>query len=415
MTHPLVQEYLLTHSLAQLRAEHGIKSSSAVGLSWFSLNYDQIESKAGPMVNQCRGIVLGIPTPGKLTEGQVTGMDPVGETWLMARPMDRFFNLGDSQSAPIDLTDKETVFFEKLDGTMCIVYYNAVLGSWEVATRAVPLADKVLTGWEDLTFRNLFEQALVATLDSKGWQYEISMAREDIFNLWCSKLNKHYTYTFELTTPMNRIVVRYDNYRIHLLGIRATQTGLEVDPCKDLKGVEGVDVCPSHKLNNLEEMLAFVGSKPPFEQEGLVVRDYHFNRVKVKSLAYMAYNRLRDSTANSPRAVMELILTKNLDDVIGVLDIHIQPKALEMQEGTRALFQRFEEEYQEIAEEAKGCANERKAFALGVQERGAWMAPLMDRFLGKCSSLEEFIEKRRTSNGSYPDGFLDAMIEEIRQ
>ena len=84
MTNPIVQDYLNNHSLAQLKAEHGIKSSAKPGDRMFSLNYDQIESKAGPIVNQCRGLILGTQEP--LTEAQVEQQESVGKTVILARP-----------------------------------------------------------------------------------------------------------------------------------------------------------------------------------------------------------------------------------------------------------------------------------------------------------------------------------------
>jgi hypothetical protein len=181
--------------------------------------------------------------------------------------------------------------------------------------------------------------------------------------------------------------------------------------------VPGVEPCLNHNINNLQELLDFVGSKPPFEQEGIVVRDKHFNRVKVKSLAYMAYNKVRDSTANSPRAVMELILTEKLDDVLPVLEPHIQDKAREMQEQTRRLFQQIENDYQEINQAIWDVpeAQKRKMFAMEVQERGSWMAPLIDRFLGRSKDLTDYIQKKKNPDGSYPDGLLDMLVNEVKQ
>jgi hypothetical protein len=40
------------------------------------------------------------------------------------------------------------------------------------------------------------------------------------------------------------------------------------------------------------------------------------------------------------------------------------------------------------------------------------MAPLMDRFIGSCENLEDFLQKRKTADGSYPDGLLDTLIKE---
>ena len=410
MTSPLVQNYLLTKSLATLKLEHGIKTSAKVGDTFFSVNYDQIESKSGEMVNQCRGMILAVSSP--LTAGQVSGQDPVGPTVIYARPFDRFFNLGDSNAASVNLEDPNTVFFEKLDGTCCIVWWNPLSNEWCVGTRAVPLADKPMTGWDDLTFSGLFKKALRETLvrDCAEWTTDDD---ETCFRLWSGMaLNTGYTYVFELTTPLNRIVVDYKEYTVWLLGYRNTQTGEEVSVGVDRFKTNfcGVPVCPSYKLNNLSELLAFVGSKAPFEQEGVVVRDNQFRRVKVKSLAYMAYNRVRDSAANSPRALVELILTEKLDDVLPVLEPYIQEQAMKLQDGLRVLFQKTEAVYQEILDESQGQENQRKAFALGVQKRKAWMAPLMDRFLGRCSNLEDWIQKRKNPDGSYPDGVLEALI-----
>lgn len=408
MPSPLVQDYLLTHSLAALKAELGIKSSARTGDLFFSVNYDQIESKAGPVVNQCRGLILGVASP--LTAGQVSGQEPVGPTMIYARPFDRFFNLGDSNAAQVDLNNPNTVFYEKLDGTCCIVWWNPITSKWCVATRAVPLADKSMSGWDDLTFRGLFEKALFESLN-RIEHYAGKIPAHLCFEVWSEMhLDKQNTYVFELTTPLNRIVVSYPEYTVWLLGVRNTQSGqeLEIDQFGEL--FAGVPTCPSHKLNDLPGLLEFVGSKTPFEQEGVVVCDNQFNRVKVKSLAYMAYNRVRDSAANSPRAIMELILTEKLDDVLPVLEPYVQAQATAIQDGTRKLFQTMETVYQEILGEIQGQENQRKAFALAVQARKVWMAPLMDRFIGRCSNLEDWLQKRKNTDGSYPDGVLEALL-----
>lgn len=408
----LVQEYLKTHSIAQLKAEQGIKSSAKPGDRFFSLNYDQIESKAGPMVNQCRGLILSTLAP--LQDAQVTGQEPVGDTQVMARGFDRFFNLGDFNASPVDMDDPGTVFFEKIDGTMCLLYWNHVLGSWQVATRSVPLADKSMSDWEGtMTFSNLFDKALSETLLSFSPKDDSSNHSSlDTVKLFLSKLNQEYTYIFELTTPLNRIVVNYPDYRVHLLGIRNAVTGEEYS-VKD--GLPGVPSCPSHKLNNQEELMAFVGSKPPFEQEGVVAMDKNFNRVKIKSLAYMAYNRVRDSAANSPRAVMELLLTEKLDDVMPILELHVQKKGMEFQEGMREFSLQFEKAYQEIFSAVQSYPEEqrRKMFALSVQERKLWIGPLMDRFSGRSKDFSDYIQKKKLPNGSFPDVFLDNLISAI--
>ena len=416
VTNILVQDYLFSHSLAELEAEHGIETSAVAGEYMFSLNYNQITSKPSPLTNQCRGLILA--TNGKpLQESQVSGTEPVGETYVMARPMDRFFNMGDSNASALDFNDPETVFFEKLDGTLCILYFNPELNEWHVATRKVPMADKPITSWEHMTFRKLFEKALCETLNVPTNETVQTIL---FFNAWTSKLDKEITYYFELTTPMNRIVVNYQNFGLHILGCRNTKTGQEFDT---RSGLFGIPSCPSHGISNLNDLLAFVGSKPPFEQEGIVVRDKNFNRIKVKSLAYLAYNKARDSTANSPRAVMELILTETLDDVFPVLDKFVQDKALVMQNGLRKLVAKVDSQFTEIMskiEESRDTPvqtlaspqNERKMFALAVQEKNGWMSPLMDRFSGNNTGLLDYINKRKMKDtNEYPSSLLDTLVE----
>jgi hypothetical protein len=408
MNAPLIQGYLKTNSLAMLKSEYGIKSSARAGDFFWSVNYDQIESKPSPMVNECRGMILAVPSP--LTEGQVSGRDPVGETMVYARPFDRFFNLGDSNAAKIDLNDPRTVFFEKLDGTCCIVWWNPLSNEWCVATRAVPLADKPMTGWDDLTFSGLFKKALHSTLIRHDSAWSV-VSEAECFAFWTeTNLNSRETYVFELTTPLNRIVVSYPEYTVWLLGIRNTQTGEESEIDQFGAFFSGVPTCPSHRLNNLSELITFVGSKAPFEQEGVVVCDNQFRRVKVKSLAYTAYNRVRDSAANSPRALAELILTEKLDDVMPVLEPYVQGQATKLQDGIRNLFRTMDHTFQEILAETKGQENQRKAFALAVQARKAWMTPLMDRFTGKCDSFQAWIDSKKNADGSYPDSLLDNLI-----
>jgi len=403
---PLVVDYLRTHSLAQLGLELGIKTSAKPGEYMWSLNYDQIESKAGPLVNECRGLILG-KRGAALQTDQVIGTDPVGETYVMARPFNRFFNLGDFNAAPADMDDPDTIFFEKLDGTCCILYFNPELEAWHVATRSVPMADVNISGWGDMTFRLLFEKALRETLAVTEMVSDLV-----VFNNWTSQLDKEFTYCLELTTPMNRIVVQYPDYRVHLTGMRHTNSGKEFSIIPFAASTFfGVPVCPFHKINNLQELLTFVGSKSPFEQEGVVVCDKHFNRVKCKSLAYLAYNKVRDSSANSPRAVMELILSEKLDDVMPVLEVHIQEKAVKMQDGLRNLIHSVDAMYEEILPLSKGTDNDRKAFALQVQARNGWIGPLMDRWAGKCSGLADFMQKKKiAATGEWPSGLLDTLV-----
>ena len=177
MTSPRVLTYLRDHSVAELFAEHGVRVSVATANPYkASLNYDQLTARNNdPLASQCRGLVLatidGTPFP---TDG------PCGDLMVLARPMDRFFNLGHGPDGSADIIDEDLAHpdarvYEKLDGMLCIMYYDphapnqgelgdpsnpASYGAWCVATRSVPDADRVVDGFGDHTFRSLFEHAI---------------------------------------------------------------------------------------------------------------------------------------------------------------------------------------------------------------------------------------------------------------
>jgi hypothetical protein len=109
----LIQQYLLTHTFADLEKDHAVHASRAGHK--FSLNYDQIAATDSDLVaQQCRGIVLarvdGSPV---LTDTEV-----VGETIILARPFDRFFNYGQGSAVKIDFSSPTVKRLEKLDGTL---------------------------------------------------------------------------------------------------------------------------------------------------------------------------------------------------------------------------------------------------------------------------------------------------------
>lgn len=219
MSNPLVLDYLLTHSLADLFAEHGVRASISTANPYkASFNYDQIAARNDdPLAAQCRGLVL---TTADATPFPTSG--PCGELFVLARPMDRFFNLGHGPGGSAVVSDDELSHpdarvYEKLDGTLCIVYYDPFLpvgrddrgspaeyGDWCVATRSVADADRVIDGFGDHTFRSLFEEALV---DAGTTWRELT-----------ESLDIRTTYCFELTSPRaGSGVVAYDQNKVWLL------------------------------------------------------------------------------------------------------------------------------------------------------------------------------------------------------
>ena len=404
-----VQKFLNTRSLADLRDQHGVKYRFSDDMRKMTVNYDQIEvTNNDRLSQQCRGTILARVNnePFENDENAV-----VGFTKVVARPFDRFFNLGQGEAANIDWTSAK--FFNKEDGTLIICYFDAFQNRWHVATRAVPEANLPIDGYDNMTFRKLFDLALKATT---GFHSLDEFAGEF--------LHTNTTYMFELCTEQNQIVVKYDGYKLFLLGSRITMTGVEYS-LNDFKAGMGfpIPTVPEYSLSSTSDMIDFVTQRNPTEFEGVVACDSQFRRVKVKNAGYMALSRVKDSATKSPRGLMQMILIEKLDDLIPLLPEYLVERANLLQDGYRDLVHGYNHMYQKCMAEAdqespifnpesKSLKKQhQKSFAISVQRNGGWLAPMMNQYNGQANGLHDYIIKRRAPGGDWPNAFLDTVIE----
>jgi hypothetical protein len=403
----LVQKYLETKSFGDLAREHCVYSSFSKSGHKFSLNYDQIEAReSDPLSQECRGLILalegGRPVFAYMTSGKPNrdNIEP-GKTVILAYPMKRFFNYGQGSAADINWADPNLAILEKLDGTLCIVYWDPFSHQWCVATRSVPEADLLMDNGL-FTFRTLFEKALK---DTTGWPFE---------EFTGSLLDKNYTYCFELTTPYNRIVVAYLFNTITLLAARDLRTLQEVDPRTVDNVVSArVPIVQAHTYTSVQELVDWVSTLNPMEHEGVVVRDSQYNRIKVKNAAYVAYNKVRDALGTSERNCVELILTEKDDDVIPMLPEEIVKNLQKIKAGVQATIKAHDEAYLSAKAEADRIKpGDKKTFAILVtQNKELWTAPFFQMFDGKASNMKDFVMKSRTKDGTWGNSFLDKMLE----
>lgn len=406
----LVQEYLENHTFGDLAREHGVYASfSKSGHKW-SLNYDQIEAKeSNPLAQECRGLVLaqedGQPVFATGTTGtdgkEVSTRDLTcpGKTRILAYPMKRFFNYGQGCAAQVNWSDPNLAILEKLDGTLCIVYYDSFTNQWCVATRSVPEADLLMDNGI-YTFRTLFEKAVKDTLNLE-------------FSDFTKYLSPVHTYCFELTTPYNRIVVDYKTCGITLLALRNMNTLAERDPAGDtISSI--VPVVQAHTYTSTEDLLNWVSSLNPMEHEGVVIRDSSFNRIKMKNAAYVAYNKLNDRLGSSERNLMEFILLEKDDDVAGFLPEEITNNMNSIKAGFQKALMKYDSVFNlaMLNLRALGLEGNKKEFAISVttKHKDMWHAPFFAMFDGKASSMKDFIQKNK-KEGSWGDSFLDKILE----
>lgn len=387
----LVQTYLETHSLAELRKQHGVKhrwSTQRPGV--FTLNYDQLEvCDTDPLSQECRGLILRMRHLYDAADHDGAPMDSlvIGETEIVALPFARFFNHGTGPCADVDLGNAR--FYEKLDGTLCIVHHDG--GAWHVATRGVPDADVPIDHHEG-TFRTLFERALRECGERYGLATELGQG-----------LDPERTYLFELTAPENQVVVKYDDRAVSLLGIRHRKTGHEYPP--EMLG-DLYLVCPSHRVEPAT-LSDFVHTRDPMQHEGLVVCDDLFRRAKVKSAGYLALAHVRDSVGSSDRRLLELVLNDRHEsaEIQNLLPRSLKTRLVEVSIGLGLYLSAADRWY-----EANVTPGDRKAFALRIQHGGEWMAAHMHRFSGKSTSARGFVQSAKRE-GTWPDTFLDHLLE----
>ncbi len=406
-----VQEYLETHSLADLEREFGVAARLSSSGTKLSLNYDQVASKPGTIVNQCRGLIIRPQTPRVLSDDPDYASKIFGKSKVVAYPFNRFYNYGDhSVEVAVDLNDVELRVEEKIDGTLIIVYLDDVTKEWCVATRSVAEADVPISAGAvthgDLTFRKLFDRAVKATTGVS-------------FKQLSEMLDPNFTWMFELVSNVNKVVVSYDE-GIVLLGCRSIWTGKEqVDPSQyfGITVPSIADIIPRpkvHSLSSIEDIVKFVNERKGTEAEGVVLRDSKFNRVKIKNPEYVLASKSRDMLLSSRRNMIHYILAEKIDDVMPLLDKETASAVEKARIDLMHIFDSMDRNY-DIAYNCSDQGRDRKAFARQVMMLKYNSKCFFDRLIGKCTSAKDFYmtlaksDKISTSNLDH----LDKLIKDL--
>lgn len=406
---PLIKEYLKTHSFQQLEDEHGVCVRFSNDGTKFSANYDQILAKNGdPLTEQCRGMVLRPTQFDKSTFGEAWKDAPVGDVEVLAWPMNRFYNHGDPAAADVDWSDPGLRVYEKLDGTMIVLYWDPLYVRWCAATRSVSNADfPIFAGHMeigDATFSDLFLRALVETrkANSDDVTWEVDGFDKVVH------LNKEVTYVFELTSQFNRIVVKYDAPRATLLAARVTKEGFEL-PIEDLR-LQHVQRPKTWELKDPTALAAFIDSADPAVLEGAVVCDSQFRRLKVKNKAWVMSSRAKEMVSSSPRTALECIILEKLDDVIPLVEKDIADKMLAMQDEFLSWCRRTDARFDEFKVEAAGS---RKRFAEQVMLSGDWTAPYFQLWENRAPDTLSWV-KMTSASGKLHSTSLDIILSKMK-
>lgn len=263
--------------------------------NFIMFNYSQIDSDFfNPIVKESRGIIL----------------DSKFNTVCV--PFYKFGNYGEGYADEIDWSTAKVQ--EKVDGSLIKVWnYN---GGWGVSTNGTINASNAELGSDVYPYRTF---------------YDLFIEAARLSNLHIEELEPNYTYMFELTSPYNRVVVPYNDISIRHIGTRNINTLQEYNV--DI----GIPKPRMYDLHSLNDCVASA-SQMPFREEGYVVVDKNWHRVKVKSPAYIAVHKLKNNGAITTVKILDLILineecefltyypefTKMFDDVKDSLNTFIE-------------------------------------------------------------------------------------------
>lgn len=347
MTH--LEEFLRGgKSLDDLEARYAIRSARHPRYPHLVLlKYNQIESPfAEAVVREARGIILD----------ESRGWEPV------ARAFDKFFNHGEPLADPIDWSTARVQ--EKLDGTLCVLYHFD--GAWQVSTSGSPDAGGPV-GASSQTFAELF------------WE----VFRESGLPL---PPDERRSWMLELTAPENRVVVAHRERRLTLIGCRDQRTGEEF-PVGAFAGL--YPVVRSFPLTSFDEVLASFDRLDPLAQEGYVVVDGAFRRVKIKHPRYVAIHHLKDGFC--PRRMVELVRTGECSELVAHFP-EFAAQLAEVQARYEKLVERIERDYEELR-----AIPAQKDFALAALQR-VCSGALFDLRKGKSKTVKVHLAAMNVKN-----------------
>ena len=230
------------------------------------MNYAMDADFKDPIVQEARGIIIDTKT-----------------NKVVCWPFRKFGNWQEEYADPIDW--KTANVQEKIDGSIIkLWYYNR---AWHWSTNGVINAENA-----DSQSGKSFMEIIKSAINFKNIPFE--------------KLDQNSTYIFELVSPMNPIVISYPLTKLYHIGTRSNITGQERN--EEI----GIEKPKAYPLNNFEDCLEAckkLNASEKVEQEGFVVVDANWNRIKIKSPEYLTAHRFMGNDLSIPKErILDILL-----------------------------------------------------------------------------------------------------------
>jgi T4 RnlA family RNA ligase len=209
----------------------------------------------------------------------------------------KFFNLNENDSTQhINLLGKKIKSIHNKEDGSLITF--------------IKLPNETVLATTKMTFEN--EQSKVSQ-----FRYENNV--ENIKPLIDYCLNNEIVPIFELTGPLNRVVLKYNTTKLILLRLRCNKTGklLDFNILPD-NLLNNISIAINENYNSLEEMISL--SETIEYKEGWVIVLENDLMLKIKTRWYYNLHRLLSDDIHRENTIIEIILDEKLDDVYSKLD-----------------------------------------------------------------------------------------------
>ena len=239
---------------------------------YIMFKYNQVFSDFNiPLVREARGIIFR-----------------ESDLECVCHPFDKFGNYGESYCPEIDW--KTASVQEKVDGSLIKFWYD---NGWHISTNGT--IDAFKANLNNVKYENFGQLVLDAIR-------KVFANEHDFFNI----LNPKCTYMFELVSPYNRVVIPYEEIKLYFLGMRERDTGEEWNP-EELDESFYFSIPKRYSLKSLQDVQKAANALS-WDEEGYVVCDANFSRVKIKSPSYVMAHYVRNNNTINIERLVQIVL-----------------------------------------------------------------------------------------------------------
>ncbi len=226
--------------------------------SYAIFNYNVVANFYDAIVQEARGIIIDFET-----------------CEVVCWPFRKFGNYNEGYADNIDWDSAKVL--EKVDGSIIKLWFDFKKGDWQFSTNGTIRAETAnVDGAEGITYGGIIRRA------------------DNFSDIPFASLDKTCTYIFELVSRETRVVIDYKGTSLYHLGARSNLTGKEFEVDIGIKKPKAYSI---GSLNDCISAAVALNQQNPesseIENEGFVVVDKNYNRVKIKSPDYIMMHKVK--------------------------------------------------------------------------------------------------------------------------